>query len=328
MWSGGIIVALVMVEFLEVCLNTVSKAAMKRGMSNCVFVLYSHTIATIFLFLSTLIFHSCCLQLFMVNGIGDASPTLASAMTNLTPVWTFLLTIVFRMEKLNLKVKGSQAKSIGSIISIIGAFIVTLYKGPSIIFSSSSLSNSLHQLLLSPPPSWILGGFVLAVASFLKALLYIVQAWIIKDYPAELMIILISSIFGTIISAIVCLIAERDLNAWILRLDIELLAIGFSAIYGIGLRNVIHIWALKKKGPIFVTMFKPLGIVIAVIMGVSFLGDSLYLGSVIGAVIIVVGFYAVVWGKAKDEKTVEDSKIIGVESSSSTKVPLLENRMV
>ncbi|KAF5945336.1 hypothetical protein HYC85_015564 [Camellia sinensis] len=41
------------------------------------------------------------------------------------------------------------------------------------------------------------------------------------------MIILISSIFGTIISAIVCLIAERDLNAWKLRLDIELLAIGF-----------------------------------------------------------------------------------------------------
>ncbi|CAL5396157.1 unnamed protein product [Camellia sinensis] len=193
MWSGGIIVALVMVEFLEVCLNTVSKAAMKRGMSNCVFVLYSYTIATIFLFLSTLIFHRttappllvickifllglvcCCLQLFMVNGIGYASPTLASAMTNLTPVWTFLLAIVFRMEKLNLKAKGSQAKSIGSMISIIGAFIVTLYKSPSIIFSLSSLSNSLHQLLLSPPPSWILGGFVLAVASFLKAL-YIVH---------------------------------------------------------------------------------------------------------------------------------------------------------
>ncbi|CAL5398809.1 unnamed protein product [Camellia sinensis] len=260
MWSGGIIVALVMVEFLEVCLNTVSKAAMKRGMSNCVFVLYSYTIATIFLFLSTLIFHSCCLQLFMVNGIGYASPTLASAMTNLTPVWTFLLAIVFRMEKLNLKAKGSQAKSIGSMISIIGAFIA---------LSLQLLAFSKHYCTLS-----------------------------------------------------------RDLNAWKLRLDIELLAIGFSAIYGIGLRNVIHIWALKKKGPIFVTMFKPLGIVIAVIMGVSFLGDSLYLGSVIGAVIIVVGFYAVVWGKAKEEKTVEDSKIIGVESSSSTKVPLLENRMV
>lgn len=256
--------ALVMVEFLEVCLNTVSKAAMKRGMSNCVFVLYSYTIATIFLFLSTLIFHRttappllvickifllgfvcCCLQLFMVNGIGYASPTLASAMTNLTPVWTFLLAIVFRMEKPNLKVKGSQAKSIGSIISIIGAFIVTLYKGPSIIFSTLSLSNSLHQLLLSPPPSWILGGFVLAVASFLKALLYIVQAWIIKDYPAELMIILISSIFGTIISAIVCLIAERDLNAWKLRLDIELLAIGFSVCIEI-IRNISDQKSVKK----------------------------------------------------------------------------------
>ncbi|XP_028123198.1 WAT1-related protein At5g40240-like isoform X2 [Camellia sinensis] len=184
----------------------------------------------------------------MVNGIGYASPTLASAMTNLTPVWTFLLAIVFRMEKLNLKAKGSQAKS-----SQVHwqhdinhrAFIVTLYKGPSIIFSLSSLSNSPHQLLLSPPPSWILGGFVLAVASFLKALLYIVQAWIIKDYLAEQMIILISSIFGTIISAVVCLIAERDLNAWKLRLDIELLAIGFSVCIGI-IRNISDQKSVKK----------------------------------------------------------------------------------
>jgi len=35
---------------------------------------------------------------------------------------------------------------------------------------------------------------------------------------------------------------------------------------------------MGKKGPLYVAMFKPIGIVFAAIMGISFLGDSLYLG--------------------------------------------------
>lgn len=35
---------------------------------------------------------------------------------------------------------------------------------------------------------------------------------------------------------------------------------------------------MAKKGPLYVAMFKPLGIVFAVIMGITFLGDSIYLG--------------------------------------------------
>ncbi|CAL8994309.1 unnamed protein product [Prunus brigantina] len=54
-------------------------------------------------------------------------------------------------------------------------------------------------------------------------------------------------------------------------------------------------------------MFKPLGIIFRVIMGslsmgVIFLGDSVYLGSLIGALIIVIGFYAMMWGKATDRR--------------------------
>lgn len=37
-------------------------------------------------------------------------------------------------------------------------------------------------------------------------------------------------------------------------------------------------WCMKMKGPHFVAMFHPLGIIIAAIIGVVFLGDDLYLG--------------------------------------------------
>ena len=40
----------------------------------------------------------------------------------------------------------------------------------------------------------------------------------------------------------------------------------------------VQTWCIKRKGPVFVAIFKPLGIGIAAIMGVIFLGDTLYIG--------------------------------------------------
>lgn len=44
------------------------------------------------------------------------------------------------------------------------------------------------------------------------------------------------------------------------------------------MRSVVTVWACRKKGPVYVAMFNPLGMVIALDMGVVFLGDSIYLG--------------------------------------------------
>ncbi|KAI6685193.1 hypothetical protein NL676_031106 [Syzygium grande] len=72
-------------------------------------------------------------------------------------------------------------------------------------------------------------------------------------------------------------------------------------------------------------MFQPLGIVFAVGLGFIFLGETLYLGSLIGAIVIVMGFYAVVWGKSKEEeKRIEGSGVGGSLASSSHKIPLLQ----
>jgi len=45
----------------------------------------------------------------------------------------------------------------------------------------------------------------------------------------------------------------------------------------------------------------------------------------IGATVIALGFYAVIWGQAQEEKTIENGGICSFESSSA-KVPLLENK--
>ena len=80
------------------------------------------------------------------------------------------------MENLNLKLHSSQAKFIGALVSIAGALIVTLYKGMPLT-SGSLLNEALGEsgTYLSGPSDWILGGFLLASASFCLSVLFIVQ---------------------------------------------------------------------------------------------------------------------------------------------------------
>ncbi|KAF6139354.1 hypothetical protein GIB67_021564 [Kingdonia uniflora] len=54
----------------------------------------------------------------------------------------------------------------------------------------------------------------------------------------------------------------------------SLIADVFASVF----RVCIHARALHKKGPIYVIVFRPLGIVIAVVIRVSFLEDTLYTG--------------------------------------------------
>lgn len=50
-------------------------------------------------------------------------------------------------------------------------------------------------------------------------------------------------------------------------------------------------------------------------------------GSLIGATVIVMGFYAVVWGKSKEEeKAIEGSGVGESLASSSDKIPLLQDK--
>ncbi|GLJ45016.1 hypothetical protein SUGI_0947510 [Cryptomeria japonica] len=57
-----------------------------------------------------------------------------------------------------------------------------------------------------------------------------------------------------------------------------------------------------EKGPVFSTAFSPLMMIIVTIIDSTILSQSIYIGSVMGGVVIVVGFYCVVWGKVKDVK--------------------------
>ncbi|KAF8399296.1 hypothetical protein HHK36_015161 [Tetracentron sinense] len=324
--------AMVGVECLDVGMTTLSKAAMSRGMSHFLFVFYSNAFATVILLPPSFILHrkdrppltfSLISRFFLLaligitvvqnsvyTGINYSSPTLGSAMGNLVPAFTFMLAIIFRMEKVHLRSSRSQVRIMGTLVSISGALVVTFYKGPSIwAWPTPSPSISPANLLQSQPSlpnslteanNWILGGLFLAIACLSVSIWNILQAATVKEYPAEMIIVSFYCFFGTIQCLVVSLIAERDPNAWTLSPDMQLISILYSAVFGGVLTPCVCTWCIRKKGPVFVAMFKPLGIAIAALMGVIFLGDTLHFGSVVGAIIIVVGFYGVIWGQSKE----------------------------
>ena len=73
-----------------------------------------------------------------------------------------------------MRTQSSLAKCIGTMVSIIGALIVTLYNGLPIINALSS-NGKPNEVLLLLQSNWVLGGFLLAIGSLCLSILFIVQ---------------------------------------------------------------------------------------------------------------------------------------------------------
>ncbi|XVE83918.1 hypothetical protein DITRI_Ditri16bG0126900 [Diplodiscus trichospermus] len=216
------------------------------------------------------------------------------------------------MEKVALRSSSTQAKIIGTIVSISGALVVVFYKGPK-VFSSSTWTSSSSSILLQwlleslPESNWVIGGVLITVACLLYSFWYIIQTQVVEIYPQELTIAFFCTLCATFIALPVSLIAESSLSSWRLTPSIAVVTVIYSGVIS-ALSSSVHIWGLHMKGPVYVVIFKPLSIAIAAFMSAKFLGDALHLGSVIGAIILSIRFYAVIWGKAKEEERIDDDK--------------------
>ncbi|KAG5084731.1 hypothetical protein JHK82_052128 [Glycine max] len=320
------LVVLVANECNNTGLFTLFKAATLQGMSNYVFVTYAYSVAFLVLLPVTFFYRrsrvvppltfsilskiallgviGCSSQILGYAGIRYSSPTLSSAISNLTPAFTFVLAVICRMEKIAVKRRTTQAKILGSIISVLGAFVVTFYKGQSVIIADNSPSIQLPQsngILTSVDRNWVIGGLLLTACNILLTVWFVYQVEILKEFPDELSMVFFYNLCAAIVASI--------------------------GIFNKFLSSAIYAWGIHLKGPVYVAMFKPLSIVIAVAMGVMFLGDSLYVGSIIGATIISIGFYTVMWGKATEQKEEEgEEENVGSQESSITEnVPLLQS---
>ena len=74
---------------------------------------------------------------------------------------------------------------------------------------------------------------------------------------------------------------------------------------------------IQKTGPVFASAFSPLMMIIVAVMGSFILSETIYLGGVLGAVLIVAGLYSVLWGKHKETQEKEAGAKMALPTASS-----------
>ncbi|PRQ38209.1 putative oligopeptide transporter, OPT superfamily [Rosa chinensis] len=130
---------------------------------------------------------------------------------NLIPAFTFVLAVIFRMEKIDRRSCSTLAKTLGTIVSISGAFIVTLYKGPPQLMTASVDLLS-HNKLFLPQSNWVIGGMLLGFYCVVAAAFLIVQVKSVKvDTLTKL---------------------SKDSSAWALNPKLRLFAVLYSGVFG------------------------------------------------------------------------------------------------
>ncbi|KAG5067561.1 hypothetical protein JHK86_011292 [Glycine max] len=198
--------------------------------------------------------------------------------------------IYFCTEHMKMKEVACQAKVIGTIVTFGGTLLMALYKGP--LLSNVNNPTGNH---------WILGTCFLLIGCAGFSAFYILQTITLRKYPTEKSLATRVCFVGALQSSIVAAIAERHHpHAWALGWDTRLFAPAYAGIVTSGVQYYIQGMVIKSMGPVIVTAFNPLRMIIITTLACIVLSEQLYLGSIIGAIVVVLGLYLVVWGKYKE----------------------------
>ncbi|KAG8382233.1 hypothetical protein BUALT_Bualt05G0055600 [Buddleja alternifolia] len=237
----------ILLQFGYAGLGIIAKSALNQGMSHYTFSVYRNVVAAVVVAPFAFVLERPVIdQNLYYVGMKYTTATFTTSMCNIVPAITFLLAWVLRLERVNIKRLHSQAKIMGTLVTLGGAMIMTLVNGPAFGMPWTKLKpNSQYSV----------------------------------DETAQPRRVICSGV----------------------------------AYYVSGV-------ALKEKGPVFVTSFNPLNMVIVAVMSSFILAEQLTVGKVTGAIVIVVGLYLVIWGKTKDQSRsfYSSSEMIRQQEESAT----------
>ncbi|KAG0518062.1 hypothetical protein BDA96_09G143100 [Sorghum bicolor] len=322
-------VAMISLQFGYAGMNVITKVSLNHGMSHYVLVVYRHAFATLSIAPFALVLERkvrprmtpwVFLQIFVLALLGPVidqnfyyaglkftSPTFSCAMSNMLPAMTFILAVLFRMEKVNLKKARCVAKVVGTLVTVAGAMLMTLYKGRVV-----EMVWTKHMHLHGPHPAdaaaaaaaadkdWFTGSIFLIIATLAWASLFILQAATLKRYDAPLSLTTLICFVGTLQAVVVTFVMERQTSVWRIGFDMNLLAAAYAGIVTSSIAYYVQGLVIQSRGPVFASAFSPLMMIIVAIMGSFILAENIYLGGIIGSVLIVAGLYSVLWGKHKE----------------------------
>ncbi|KAM7485194.1 hypothetical protein LguiA_001203 [Lonicera macranthoides] len=300
----------------------ITEASFNHGMNPHVYITYRHIVAgfvmlpfayflerktrpklTIALFLEIFVLSllgvGLTLNMYFAS-LRYTSPTFLASMVNTIACLTFVMAVILRLEVLDLRKPRGVAKVLGTLISLAGVMTMTLYKG-SIV---RSLGHPLIQFRgnASTHENWLKGSVLTVTSCITWSIWYIMQAYTLKRYPAQLSLTTWMNFVGAAQSAFFTVIVEHRRAAWAIGFNIDLWSTIYAGVVVSGLIIFIQLWCTEEKGPVFVTMFNPLSTLLVAVLAYFVLGEKLYIGSIVGGVIVIVGLYLLLWGKEGDQE--------------------------
>ncbi|KHN43359.1 Auxin-induced protein 5NG4 [Glycine soja] len=237
-------------------------------------------------------------------GLKYSSATIACALTNLLPAFTFILAVLFRQENLGIKKRAGLAKVFGTILCVSGALLLSFYHGKTIGLGQSSIhwryAEKMEGTSSSGKGNMFLGPLVVILSTLVWAAWFIIQKDISKTFPAPYTSTGLMCFMASFQCIIIAVCVDHTASAWSLHNAMRLSSALYAGIFCTGLAYCLMSWTIERKGPLYVSVFTPLQLVLTAILSWALLREKLYVGTAVGSLLIVLGLYSVLWGKSEE----------------------------
>uniref|UniRef100_A0ACD6A928 Uncharacterized protein n=1 Tax=Avena sativa TaxID=4498 RepID=A0ACD6A928_AVESA len=328
MGSGGgflPVVVMVALNVVAAVMVTLVKVAMDRGLDPLVLVTLQQLTAALFLgpiallregksrpkmtleifayLLASAALGAALRQYMIFVALRYTTATFVTAFSNVAPVLTFLLAAATRSETLHLRTGTGAAKLAGTLVSLAGAMVLTFYKGAMVLTHHAPHHDHQYSPAAAASESsrrWTLGTVAILGNCVCLSCWFLLHGRLAKKYPYVYSCNAFMSTFSFLQVAAVGLCAKRSLAAWLITDKFQILTVLYAGVVACGVSFVLLTWCIEKRGAVFVAAFVPVVQIIVSVIDFTVLHESLYLGSVLGSVLVIGGLYLLLWGKRKE----------------------------